>query len=346
MRVALLSPAYRSDTGVVGRDVQALARAIENAGSTVELVRYGPRLSRRPGGGSECTLTTQLPLYLRRHAADYDIVHAHGEGIIPLLLLASGPLPHFVFTPDYYASAQTHLRRISQGRHHRMDGPVLSAAERVLCVSRIEALQVRRYAPRARATVIPNGFDAAEIAEARPFDVTGQVIVSVDRLTRWAGIHRVISALPALPETYSLVVVGRGYSRGMLEAHADYLGVADRVRFVGAVGDQELYRWLRSAAVVATLKEESLWGGTLLAAACAGAPIVASDIAANREAALLADRDGISFVSRRASPFVLAEAVLELVEGRRHSTTSHLPSWSDVAEQTMAVYREVTDGGR
>jgi hypothetical protein len=56
----------------------------------------------------------------------------------------------------------------------------------------------------------------------------------------------------------------------MLEAHADYLQVADQVRFLGAVSDEVLHRWLRTASVIATLKEESLWGGTLLTAACAG----------------------------------------------------------------------------
>jgi Glycosyl transferases group 1 len=83
----------------------------------------------------------------------------------------------------------------------------------------------------------------------------------------------------------------------MLEAHADYLQVADQVRFLGAVSDEVLHRWLRTASVIATLKEASLWGGTLLTAVCAGVPIIASDIPANREAVALTIRVGIEFVS-------------------------------------------------
>ena len=171
----------------------------------------------------------------------------------------------------------------------------------------------------------------------------GDVIVSVDRLTRWAGIQRVISALPALPSRYTMVVVGRGRARSMLEAHADYLGVADRVRFAGGVTDAVLHRLLRTASVVATLKEEDLWGGTLLSAACAGTPVVASDMPAHREAARLVGSEGISFVSRRASPLAVADAVTQLAATGEHPFAVLVPRWADLAEETMSIYREVLD---
>ena len=110
-----------------------------------------------------------------------------------------------------------------------------------------------------RIVITARGFDRATIAGARPFTARQRVILTVDRLTRWAGIHRIISALPALGPAYTVIVAGRGRGRGrgMLEAHADYLQVADQVRFLGAVSDQALNPWLRTASVVATLKRRA-----------------------------------------------------------------------------------------
>lgn len=167
------------------------------------------------------------------------------------------------------------------------------------------------------------------------------MILAVDRLTRWAGIHRIISALPALPERYTLAIAGRGRARAMLEAHADYLRVANRVRFLGAISDAKLHRWLRTAAAVVSLKEESFWGGTVLKALCADAPVVVSDIAAFREAAALTGGDGIRFLSRRASPFALAEAIESVSSTRARVSDDLLPTWRSVAERTISIYEEV-----
>ena len=355
MRIAFLTPGYGHSAGVLGRHVQALASATAHAGAQVEVLLYaghgdylpadeeGISVRRFPSWipAHDYALSGQLWSYLRHHGGDFDLVHAHGQRMLPALLLTEGEARHVIFTPHYYASAQPHLRNLVQGRRHRLDHRVLSGAERVLCISKSEALQVRRYAPNATVRIVPNGFDAASIAGAEPFRVKRRMILTVDRLTRWAGIHRVISALPALGPNYAVVVAGNGRGRGMLEAHADYLQVADQVRFLGAVSDEVLHRWLRTASVIATLKEESLWGGTLLTAACAGVPIIASDIPANREAIALTSRDGIEFVSRRASPFAIADAVRRLAAPGTASRADLVPSWENVGARTFSIYAEL-----
>lgn len=357
MRVGLLTPGYGERRGTPGQYVGALARGAAQAGMSVKLLENAAGWR-----------------YLWEQAEEFDVVHAHGEATLPALFAVRDTLRHLVITPHWYAAPQTSLRRMVQGRVHRLDGPLLARAERVLCVSEAEALQVRRHAPSARVEIVPNGFDTDSIAHARPFDldsvadaqpfghgsiadaqpfgtdsiaharpfpVQPRVILSVDRLTRWAGIQRVISALLALPSSYRLVVVGSGRAQGQLEAHADYLRVADRVRFLGAVDDAELYRWMRTASVVATLKEESLWSATVLTALCAGTPVVASDIAANREAAELTGGEGIGFVSRRASPFAIAEAIGQLADAGSPRRGALVPTWEDTATQVVSLYREL-----
>jgi glycosyltransferase involved in cell wall biosynthesis len=355
MRVAFLTPSYGS-TDVLGRHVQALASEVAEQGGEAEVLLHAHNHRELPPAvpgvtirrfstlipNGQYAISSPLWSYLRQHAGDFDFLHAHSEATVPALLAAQPAPPHLIFTPHHYASAQTRLRRLAQGRHPHLDRRVLQVADRVLCVSQSEALQVHRRAPEAVVEIVPNGFDGTAIAAARPFPTCMHVILSVDRLTRWAGIRRVISALPALTPAYTLVVAGGGRGRSMLEAHADYLRVADRVRFLGPVSDPELYRWLRTASVLATLKEESLWGGTLLLGACAGTPVLASDIPAYREAAVLADDGGgIGFMSRRASPFAIADAIRELAGAGSRSRAGLIPTWSNVGKQTVAIYHDV-----
>jgi glycosyltransferase involved in cell wall biosynthesis len=355
MRVAFLTRAYGPAGGPVGRHVQALARGVVDAGGGAEVLLHAIDNRELPSAEGDVSITRFPPLgvgegyafskelwaHLRSHGLDYDLLHAHGESALPVLLMARRTRPRLIFTPHYYATAPRRVRGLVQGRRHRLDRRVLSQAERVLCVSRTEALQVRRYAPHARVQVIPNGCDADAIAAARPFHATRRVILSIDPLTRWSGVHRIISALPALAPSYVLVITGQGRAREALAAHADYLRVADRVLFVGAVGDDQLHRWLRTACVVVTLSEEGLWGGTLLAAACAGAPVLASDLLAYREAAVLTGDHSVAFVSRRASPFAVADAVRQLAASGARSRVARVPTWHDMATATIALYREL-----
>jgi glycosyltransferase involved in cell wall biosynthesis len=349
MRVALLTPSYGPASGVVGRHVHVLATGAAGAGAEVDVFVHGTEPHDLPDNDPEVSVTSlwsprgrglsgALWSHLRREMRDFDLVHVHGESLVAPLLQMRDVSARVIFTPHLYATSQQRLRQLSQGHFARVDRRLLASADRVLCVSHSEALHVGRHAPHTAVEIVPNGVDTASIAGAVPFAVEPPVILTVDRLTQWAGIHRLISALPALAPGFQLVVVGRGRGRGSLAAHADYLGVADRVRFVGGIGDAELHRWLQTASVVASLKEESLWGGMLLSAACAGAPALASDISANREVAAMTGDRGIEFISRRASPFVIARALTRLADAGIRPATHRAPSWDEMALQIVSIY--------
>jgi len=354
MHVCFLTPAYGASGGMVGRHVEALAAGVVRNAGTAEVLVYGTRAPEsRAGDGVRVTWVAQhfarldrpfpkpLIAQLRGCTAAADVVHVHGRRLLATLHAAHPSLPHLVCTPHYYALSPEELRHLAQGREHRRDQRLVADADLVLCVSHSEALHVIRSAPGARIQVIPNGVDAPAIVAAHPLPVEGRVILTVDRLTRWTGIHRIISALPALSSTYGLVVIGGGRGRSALDAHAEYMRVDDRIRFLGRIDDRGLHRWLRTASVLVTLKEESLWGGMLLAATAAGTPVVASDMPANREAALLAGRDGISFVSRRASPFVVADAIRDQALAGSRAHAERVATWEEMADQTFSAYRDL-----
>lgn len=137
---------------------------------------------------------------------------------------------------------------------------------------------------RERIEVLPNpviGPDAAMralrpaddpwFAEAVPvFVAAGRLAPVKDFATLLRGFALLAAVRPA-----RLVLLGDGPLRAELEAEATRLGIADRVRFRGAVADPLPYL-ARAACVVSTSRYEG-FGNVLVEAMACGAPVVSTD---------------------------------------------------------------------
>jgi glycosyltransferase involved in cell wall biosynthesis len=106
------------------------------------------------------------------------------------------------------------------------------------------------------------------------------VLVTASRLARWKRIDRALDATAALLHRGiqgRLLIVGDGEEREDLEAQARELGLGDEVRFVGAVPQKDVQRYLWSADVFLSLSELSNVGNPLLEAMRAGCCILTLD---------------------------------------------------------------------
>ena len=135
-------------------------------------------------------------------------------------------------------------------------------------------------------------------------------------LLPWKHVDRAVRALALvrreLPEA-QLVVLGDGEERDRLEDLARELGVADGVRFEGAVPQADVLRYLWAADVFLSLNDLSNVGNPLLEAMACGKPIVTIDNGATGD--LIRDDDtGILLPS--GEPQRVAGAVLRLVRDR------------------------------
>lgn len=151
-------------------------------------------------------------------------------------------------------------------------------ARRILAIS--EA--VKRFSvdevglPAEKIAVVHYGLDAlpepwAENPELPLGD--GPLLLCVARLAPQKGVDTAIRALPSIPDA-TLLVLGEGPERAKLEALARELGVGDRVRMPGRVGDvAALYR--RCNVVVHPARWEG-FGLAMLEGMLAGRPVVAA----------------------------------------------------------------------
>jgi glycosyltransferase involved in cell wall biosynthesis len=201
----------------------------------------------------------------------------------------------------------------------RLYNSVMARGDVVIANSRYTArLIADRYAtPGARIEVIPRGvdvrkFDPDAIAPARVDALRASwgvaadqpVILQAARLTGWKGQPVLIEAAAKLQADGRLgpaVVVLAGDPQGRtayvrtLQEQVDRLGLKDRVRLVGHVGDVAAAFRAAHVTVVASTEPEA-FGRTAIEAAAVGCPVIATDIGAPPETV-------------RAEPAVSAEAI-------------------------------------
>jgi glycosyltransferase involved in cell wall biosynthesis len=358
VRVALITPAYGPQGGGAGRIVQALARHLtEDEATGAEVILHTQeeafaaeavkddvpvKLFKPPAVSVDYAIAPELWAYLRRQAASFDLIHVHGYRALPAVLPARPSRRPLVFSPYYHMVPLTRLRRLARHPYRQLARRAITSVDLAVCASRAEATELRATVPslRDRIEVVPPGADIAAIQAAEPLPKLLTTIVTLGPLERGKRIDRVISTLPDLGPGYQLIIIGRGPERRALAAHAANLGVTQQVGFVGPVEDETLFRWLRTADVVVNMSDDSMSGGSLIEAACAGAPIVASDIAAHLEVAGRLDTAAVHIVSSQSSPLMLADEIrLALGGSGSVGSTPPVVSWADAADQTVGHYR-------
>jgi glycosyltransferase involved in cell wall biosynthesis len=365
MRIALVTPRYASHAGALERHVRELARGLMRRGETVEVITQ--ECEPRMRGESQLdqleeVLVRRFPVshhharfavapalseYLRRTAGSFDLVHAHSAHVLLALAAVRARPRRLVFSP------LAPMARLLCWPYGRATRAVVDRAAQTICTSQADADLLRRVSPEAadRVLVVPQGVDTAAIRAAARFSTLTTVVLTVGRLERRKRVDRAIAAMASLTPTLELVVVGDGPARRRLMGHAADLQVSSRVRFTGPVSDADLHRWLSTAGLVVTLSQQEAFGLQVLEGIAAGAPVVASDIPAHREAGDYAGDLGVTFVSPEGSPLEVADAISNAVTIPAPAPARPLPSWAEVVDRTLALYEELirrrpTNGAR
>jgi len=197
-------------------------------------------------------------------------------------------------------------------------------------------------------TVVFNGIDTNLFRPTAPdpnivrTDGT-PLLLWVGRLQPWKGVDIALRALQEIPRAH-LMIVGDGETRADLERLAQELGLAERVRFLGALPRERLPSIYAAAdLLLATSFASETFGIGLVEAQACGLPVVASRFGGFPE---VIDEGRTGLLVPPRDPVALAAAVRSLLDdpARRHALAAAAPgwaaqfSWSAVVDRIEAVY--------
>ncbi len=178
------------------------------------------------------------------------------------------------------------------GRQPETRGQILQAADRadgLLAVS--AALKADMVAMGMSANKIRVHYTGVDLLQFKPVDrtiakaklgVAGPLIVTVAGLVALKRQDLIIAALKNLPSA-TLALIGHGPEEARYKALAEQLGVADRIRFTGAIPHAQIADWLGAADVMALASEREGLANVWVEALASGTPLVITDVGGARE---------------------------------------------------------------
>lgn len=293
-----------------------------------------------------------------------DVVHAHFwmSGLAALAAVRGLDVP---LAQTFHALG--HVKRRHQGGDDTSPTGRVSAeqviarrADRVVATCEDELFElIRMGTPRRNVSIVPCGVDVDTFTPNGPTLTRTERprLVTIGRLVPRKGMDEVITALSRVPDAELLV--GGGPPGGedpdtdpdlrRLHRVAAAAGVADRVRFLGAVNREDVPALLRSAdAVVCTPWYEPFGMVPLEAMAC-GKPVVATAVGGIKDTVV----DGVTGVLvPPRNPDALAHALRDLLADKAMSIAYGIAgrdrvlsryAWPRIATATEAVYRDLLE---
>ena len=367
MRIGMVCPYSFDVPGGVQSHVLQLAEVMRSRGhdvsvlapssSHVELPDYvvsGGKAVPIPYNGSVARLRFGPATHrkVKRWLADgeFDVLHLHEPNAPSLSMLAlavaEGPIVATFHTSTTKSLTLSVFQGILRPFHEKIVGRI--AVSDLARRWQMEALG-------SDAVEIPNGVDVSSFANApllEGYPRPGKTVLFLGRFDeRRKGMDVLLRALPALVERFGdieVLVVGRGDEDELCEEAGP---LADHLRFLGQVDDQEKASALRSADVYcAPNTGGESFGIVLVEAMAAGTAVVANDLDAFRSVL----RDG---EAGRLVPVddgsALAEALIDVlgddalragyVKAAKGAVRRY--DWSVVAEEIMRVYDTVAAAG-
>lgn len=227
----------------------------------------------------------------------------------------------------------------------------MSRATRILFPTRAAADQIAALAtvPAERIRVVHYGISIEVFADLPPPTADTPYLFLPAAVERHKNIATLVRALPLCREPgLQLWVAGESKAdpehQRELEGLARDLGIAERVRFLGAVPYQEILRFYRGARALVFPSFIETFGHPLLEAMAAGTPVIASDIPAFREiaedAALFFPVDDPRSLAARVDELMSEQKATQrrIAQGRMRAESF---TWSRSVDALCAVFEEV-----
>jgi glycosyltransferase involved in cell wall biosynthesis len=360
LRILLVAARYVPYAGGVETHTYEVARRVAALGADVTVLSTDPggRFPTEERDGDVRILRVRAwprkrdyyfapGIYSTILAGTWDVIHCQGYHtlVAPLAMLAARRARTPYVLTLHSGGHSSRLRKSMRGMQWTVLRPLIARAERVVAVSTFERefFRDRLRLPEEKFTVISNGSHLPR-ADSPAAPEVGPLIVSLGRLERYKGHHRVIAAMPRVLERYPtarLRIIGAGPVVADLRRLVTRLGIESHVE-IGPIDPADrtgMARALSHAAVVTLLSEYESQGIAALEALALGRPVLVAYTSALRE---LADQGLARPIALNASAGHIAEAILDLVAQPPPIPPVDLPTWDKCATELFSVYRSIT----
>lgn len=201
-----------------------------------------------------------------------------------------------------------------------------------------------------KITVLRNGVDtrlfnpADRALQRARLGLSGTVLLMVGNLVPLKEHALVLRALAEFPEA-CLLIIGEGGEERNLKMLAGALRIQDRVRFLGAMPQDQLPAFYAAADALVLASSREGWPNVLLEAMACGTPVVSTAVGGTPEI-VAAPEAGVLMTGRSASAVV--EALQRLLRNypdrgltRRYAERF---SWDDTTRGQLALFDRILGG--
>jgi alpha-1,3-mannosyltransferase len=286
----------------------------------------------------------------------YDLVHIHAidffvDYLSLLRLLHHIPMVVSTHGGFFHTEWATALKKIYFKTITRKS---LSGVGAVVCVSEHDGEMFRSIVSPERIRVIENGADIDRFWSLRKRVEPG-LVLGISRLAENKRVYKVLEAMAMLRHRYPhlrLEWVGGDFAslRDGLERRVVELGLTGRVRFLGSVSREEIYRLLERANLFVSASSYEGFGLATIEAMSAATVVVVTAVGAHSDvirdgvSGFLIDRDAFGLAAHMEHVLSLpGERLAQIGAAAREATRRF--SWMQIAPRYEQLYREVLDGG-
>lgn len=376
MRVLMVTPRYFPFMGGIETHVHEVAQRVAAAGMDVTVLTTDPS-GKLPAREEVAQVTIRrvrawpanrdyyfAPDVARVIAREpWDIIHCQGiHTLVPPLAMRAAIRANIPFVLTFHTGGHSsRMRNAARSMQWMTLRPLLARARALIGVSTFEADFFRRTLrlPANRFAVIRNGgqlpplddtpaapdnapavsASAATASQPRPYPL----IISIGRLERYKGHHRVLAALPYVRREYPdarLLILGSGPYEATLRQMAERLGVADvtEIRMIHPSDRAGMASTLANADVVALLSEYEAHPVAVMEALTAHRPVLVAYTSGLQE---LADAGLARAIPLRSTPADAARAIVAQLRDPLIPSDLAVPTWQDCADALLAVYERV-----
>ncbi len=250
-----------------------------------------------------------------RDGYDFDLIDAHyfyPDGV------AAAWLARRLGKPFVITARGTDLNLIPKYRLPRamIKWAAGHASGMITVCQALKDVLVRMDVEDERVTVLRNGVDLEMFrppeqlqALQQKLGIRNKTLLSVGHLIKRKGHDLVIRAMQKLPDM-DLLIAGDGEEAVALKHLAERTGVADRVRFLGAISHDSLREYYGAVDALVLASSREGWANVLLESMACGTPVVATRVWGTPE--VVACPEAGVLTETRDAP-AIAEAVNKLM---------------------------------